>query len=174
MITKVLNISRNGLVTSSCITLILLLAISFSTHAARSETDVEETITLVREVYSKLLEAEAAGADIYNATLALNKALTLIKSINENPADRERLLREAVRLVRDVDSTIPALVDEGRRATFLRNFYMVLAISLTASLATLSYLLTPRIFWRFWLKTRKNWLIRLTGGVKGNNDRRRS
>ena len=130
---------------------------------------------MLREVYSKLAEAEMAGADIRNASQQLNKALTLIKSVDENPQDKEKLLQEALTIIRDVDSMVPTLIDEGRRTAFTRNIYNALTITSILSLIVLSYILTPRIFWGLWLKARKNWLIKIVDkGSRVKNDRRRS
>jgi hypothetical protein len=156
--------------------LILVVLLLSLTPNVRCETEEEKAIALLREVYSKLAEAEMAGADIRDASQQLNKALTLIKSIDENPQDKEKLLQEALTIMRDVDSMIPTLIDEGRRAAFLRNIYTALTISSIASLIVLSYIFTPRIFWSLWLKARKNWLIKIVAdkGGRVENDRRRS
>lgn len=159
----------------SSIALILLLTILLSTPDVRCEKEEEQAITLLREVYSKLIEAEMAGADIRNASQQLNKALTIIKSVDEDPGDGERLLQEAITIIRDVDSMIPTLIDDGRKATFLRNLYMALTASSIASSIVLAYFFIPRIFWGFWLKARKHWIVRVTDkSGRGKNDRRRS
>jgi len=156
--------------------LILVVLLLSLTPNVRCEPEEEQAIALLREVYSKLAEAEMAGADIRDASQQLNKALTLIKSIDENPLDKEKLLQEALTIIRDVDSMIPTLIDEGRRAAFSKNIYTALTISSIASLIISSYIFTPRIFWSLWLKARKNWLIKIVAdkGGRVRNDRRRS
>ena len=153
----------------------LLLTILFLTPIVRCGAEEEHAITLLREVYSKLAEAEAAGADIRNASQQLNKALTLLKSIDENLEDREMLLQEAITIINDVDSMIPTLIEEGQKNTFMKNVYMVLTVSSIVSSIVLAYLLTPRAFWSLWLKARKQWIIRITSrSGREYSDRRRS
>jgi|GEM_PF-814035 len=171
---KFLKLSSISLITSLCIALVLLFMILFLTPTVRCGAGEEQSIILLREVYSKLAEAEASGADISNASQLLNKALTLLKSIDVNPEDRELLLQEAIKIINDVDSMIPTLVDEGQKNIFMRNVYMVLSVSSIASSILLAYLLTPRIFWSLWLKARRNWLVKVSGkGGRGSIDRRR-
>jgi hypothetical protein len=156
--------------------LILVVLLLSLTPDVRCEFEEEQAIALLREVYSKLAEAEMAGADIRDASQQLNKALILIKSIDENSLDKEKLLQEALTIIRDVDSMIPTLIDEGRRVAFSRNIYTALTISSIVLIIISSYIFTPRIFWNLWLKARKNWLIKIVAdkGRRVRNDRRRS
>jgi len=159
--------------TLSLTLLIILLTTLFLIPATTCETE-EEAITLLREVYSKLVEAEKAGADISNASQQLNKALTLIKSLEEGQMSREEILQQAISIIKEVDSMIPTLIEEGRKATFFRNFYTGLTIASIISLIVLAYLFTPRIFWNLWIRARKNWIVKVSNVSGGKlNDRRR-
>jgi len=161
------------LLTLSSILLVLLFTILSLISATTCETE-EEAITLLREVYSKLVEAEKAGADISNASQQLNKALILIKSLDEGQENKEEALQQAILIIKEVDSMIPMLIEEGRKATFFKNFYTGLAIASIISSIVLAYLLTPRIFWSLWIRARKHWIVKVSnvsGG--GQSDRRR-
>ena len=151
----------------------MLSIMLFLISGATCETE-EEVISLLRDVYSKLVEAERAGADVGNASQQLNKALTLIKSLEGDPTNREEVLQQAISIIREVDSRIPALIEEGRRVTFYKNLYNGLLIAFIVSLIVLVYVLTPRIFWSLWIRARKHWIIKIVdtdGG--GQSDRRR-
>jgi hypothetical protein len=154
--------------------LLLLLFTMLSLISVTTCETEEEAITLLREVYSKLVEAEKAGADISNASQQLNKALTLIKSLEEGQANREEALQQAISIIKEVDSMIPTLIEEGHKATFLKNLYTGLAIASIISLIILAYILTPRIFWNLWIRARKHWIVKVSNMGEGRpSDRRR-
>lgn len=128
----------------------------------------------MREVYSKLVEAEKAGANVSNASQQLNRALTLIKSLEEGQTNREEAIQQAISIIREVESTIPTLIEEGRRATFFKNLYIGLAIASIISLIVLTHLFTERIFWNLWIRARRRWIVRVSNtGGGGRIDRRR-
>ena len=170
---KALKPLYSHFLTLSLTLLIIPLTMLFLIPATTCENE-EEAITLLREVYSKLVEAEKAGADISNASQQLNKALTLIKSLEEGQMSREEILQQAISIIKEVDSMIPTLIEEGRKAAFFRNFYTGLTIASIISLIVLAYLLTPRIFWNLWIRARKNWIVKVSNVSGGKlNDRRR-
>lgn len=168
-----MRLLRPDILTPSLILLILLFTMLSLIPTVTCETE-EEAITLLREVYSKLVEAERVGADISNASQQLNKALTLIKSLEENRTNKEEILRQAISIIKEVDSMIPTLIEEGRKAAFFKNFYTGLAIASIISSIILAYLLTPRIFWSLWMRARKHWIVKVSNmGRGGQSDRRR-
>ena len=171
---KVLKTPYLCLLTLSSILIILLLTTLSLTPMVACEAE-EEAISLLREVYSKLIEAEKAGADISNASQLLNKALTLIKSPDESRKNREESLQQAISMIREVDSMVPTLIEEGRRAAFLKNFYTGLTITSIISSILLAYFFTPRIFWKLWVRARKHWIVKVSSIESGRLiDRRRS
>ncbi len=155
---------RFSVISSKILALIILtltLTAISTISEVRCEVDEVQAIRLLREVYSKLVEAEGSGADILNASLQLDKALKLIKQAEEDPRNSDRLISEAITLISNVDSMIPTLIEEGGRKTFFKNLYVFSAVSATLSSIILSYILSPRIFWSLWLRAKSRWLVKI-------------
>ena len=119
----------------------------------------DQLVQSIRNVYSRLAEAERRGADVHDAALKLKKALELVSAAEENPEDREALLSKARELVQEVNSSIPLLIEEGERRIFWRNVMIVTAVSLVIAFSGLTYYYGPRVFWNAWLRIRSRWVI---------------
>ncbi len=136
--------------------MLMVIALSMLDISLCSENSLVRSI---REVYSKLVEAEKKGADVREAALKLERALELVRAAEENPDKRDVLLSEARRLVDEVNSSIPSLIEKGEREAFLRNVVIASAISLVTVSAGITYYYGPRVFWGIWLKLRSRWIV---------------
>jgi len=117
----------------------------------------------IKEIYSRLVEAEKRGADVQDAALKLNKALELIRAAEENPDKSDILLSEARKLINEVNSSIPLLIERGEKEVFLRKVTIVSTISAVIASASLTYYYGPRLFWGIWLKLRSRWIVKVLG-----------
>ena len=138
-----------------CVMLVLLILLM-----VEASMGYEESLTQsIREVYSKLANAEEKGADVSEVAHKLEKALELVRAAQENPEDREVLLAEAMKIVDEVNSSIPLLIKEGEQRIFWRNVTIAFSASLVVALAALTYYYGPRLFWESWLKLRSHWIV---------------
>lgn len=139
---------------------ILLLLILPSVMAEAQ--DIEEVRGYIRLVYHKVSEAEKSGAEVEEAALKLNQALSLIREAEgeTNTTKRNRDLTEAHNLVKDVEASIDRLVEEGRARINLRNITLSSTAILAAAGCILGYIYAPRIFWSLWLRLRRGWRVK--------------
>ena len=121
----------------------------------------ESVVRSIREVYSRLVDAEERGADVRGPALKLEKALELVRRAGENPGEREAILSEARALVEEVNSSIPALLEEAEKQVLWRNIVLGSAIASVALVGVTVYLFGARVFWETWLKARSSWVIEL-------------
>ena len=129
----------------------------------------------IKNVYSRLAEAEKAGADVHDAALKLEKALERARQARENPENGSLLLAEAEKLVNEVNSSIPLLIETGQKRIFWRNVEIASAASLIAVSVFFTYYYGPRIFWGTWLRIRSRWIVEVSGRSgreAGKRDRR--
>ncbi|RLF99007.1 MAG: hypothetical protein DRN49_04975 [Thaumarchaeota archaeon] len=135
--------------------------------------EIEDVTRSIRDTYSKLVKAEERGADVRDAAMKLEKALELVKEAEEHPEKRDALLSEARKLVEEVESSIPILIENGERRIFWRNLTIAFAVVMIALSALLTYYYGPRIFWTLWLRIRSHWIMEIIEREK-ESDRRRS
>ena len=135
--------------------------------------EIEDVTRSIRDTYSKLVKAEERGADVRDAAMKLEKALELVKEAEEHPEKRNALLSEARKLVEEVESSIPILIENGERRIFWRNLTIAFAVVMIALSALLTYYYGPRIFWTLWLRIRSHWIMEIIEREK-ESDRRRS
>jgi len=120
-------------------------------------------VTTIREVYSRLAEAEKRGADVREAAMRLNDALELVREAEENVENRSALLSAARSIVEDVNSSIPVLIAEGGERLFWRNVVLAASIVSIAASCVAVYRLGPRVFWETWLRLRSRWIVEVVG-----------
>lgn len=116
----------------------------------------------IREVYGKLVDAEAKGADVDEEALKLDKALQLIikaqKSVNST--ERNEMLAEAEMLIDEVEDSIPKLIMKGEAKARFRLIYTAVALSSMVAASILLYVYGPRILWKLWIRARRDWKVR--------------
>lgn len=126
----------------------------------------------VRDVYSRLVDAERRGADVREAALKLNRALQLIKESEIIPENKSLFLSEARMLVEDVNLSIPLLIQEAESKMFWRNV-MICSVGILIIVAgVITYHFGPSIFWEAWLKIRSKWIVEVVKGYKERGDKR--
>lgn len=112
-------------------------------------------------IYSDLVNAESAGADISVAATKLDEARRLIASAESaNEPEKSSLLAMASVLIGEVEAMIPELMEAGRAATLYRSVTTIASVAISASSAIFLYIYGPRILWRLWLRSRKGWRVR--------------
>ena len=128
---------------------------------AAAETSAQEDIRRnIEGAYLKLLEAERQGANVTDAALKLNKALTLLRLAETNPAERQTYLKDAGDLTKQVYAQIPTLIAEGRERTLWRNLAIALSTICLAGVGVFVYAYWPKIFWNLWIRLRKDWIVK--------------
>lgn len=147
--------------------LLLIISVMFNDCLCYDESLSE----FVREIYSKLVDAEEKGADVREAALKLNRALQLIREARNDPENKSALLSEARALIEDVNANIPLLIREGENALLWRNVTMSSAVALIVVISVLAYRFGPRIFWEAWLKLRPKWIVEVVKSHKNRSDK---
>jgi len=112
-------------------------------------------------IYSDLVNAESAGADVSVAATKLDEAGRLIASAESaNEPEKSNLLAMASVLIGEVEAMIPKLMEAGRSATLYRSVTTIASVAISASSAIFLYIYGPRIIWRLWLRSRRGWRVR--------------
>ncbi len=116
----------------------------------------------VRDVYVLLVRAEAEGGNVSAAALKLNEALQLIGEAEkvEDESERSRILGKADSLIREVEASVPGLVEEGHRGKLLYLVTMVSVLVFLLVFGFVFYFYGPRFLWGLWLRSRGKWRVR--------------
>ena len=136
----------------------------------------EDVERYIREVYFRLLEAENKGADVNDAAFKLNRALELLRVHRTGGEEEDKILKEALALVREVDEDIPRLVEEGERKKVIGFVGAAAAVIVATALSILAYFYSSRVLWGAWIRLRRKWIVqpvKLAGRRGGRGARRR-
>lgn len=108
---------------------------------------------MVGETFLLLESAEAKGANVTAAAMSLNHALELISS--GGALD----LAQAESIINQVNSSIPGLASEGEAATYWGMIRLAATIVVLGIAGVLAYLLTPKLVWRIWARSKRDWRV---------------
>jgi hypothetical protein len=118
----------------------------------------------IDQAYVAVLSAERSGGNITSLVVKLNSAVSLLQqadAINEtDPSRAQSLYSKASALALQVSQAAPTVSAAGRAAVFNSQLDLGVETTILTALAVVAYLYTPKIFWRFWLRTHKGWRVK--------------
>ena len=118
----------------------------------------------INQAYSAVLNAEQSGGNVTALVAKLNSAVSLMQQADAlnatSPAKSQSLYSQASTLAQQVISSAPAVAAAGRTATFDAQASLVVETAVLGALAVLAYLYVPRIFWRYWYRTHRDWRVK--------------
>lgn len=112
-----------------------------------------DALAALEEVFFALQSAESMGANVTSAAHDLNHALALIESGSEQD------LMEAASIIQQVNSSIPGLMAEGEMARRMSTAGLATTLAVLAVAAALVYFFMPRLVWRIWARSRRDWKV---------------
>jgi hypothetical protein len=156
---------------STFILLLGLFLILSQVIVARSATEsADEVRSAVYNAFKALGEAYNAGGDVSNLTETLNEALNLTSEAetiaSTNPGEAQTLLSEAKTLAENVTDQAPLIEEEGLKQGQTQMIITVGSIGGAIIVGILIYMFGPNLLWRFWLRLRKNYIVKVTGTPK--------
>ena len=148
--------------TIKAMAIIISLAILTACPEMAGGQGLEEAEQHIRLVYSRLREAEGRGADVKEAALKLNDALTLIREAASEPdaSKREKNLSRALTIIGEVEASIDRLIEEGEARSRMRTATLAISTSLIGLASIMAYIYAPRAFWSLWLRARRDWRVK--------------
>ena len=139
--------------------ILFLILVIATTPVRASQEDAE-----VYEAYEAILDAYKAGGNVKDLVEKLNKALELLSMADqiedENPREAERLRAEARQLLKSIIEEAPRVAEEGRYRTLIHNIILGSSIAGFVFACIITYKAGPKIFWRLWIKLRRNYRIK--------------
>jgi hypothetical protein len=142
---------------------ILLLPVAI---ANAQQTIIGSAQNAIYDAYNNLVSAYNSGADINKLINQLNQAINLTsqaQALNDsNPQQAEVLATQAQGVAQNV--TAQALATKNVSGLLGPATVAVLAAALIAA-GCLVYLFGPRLFWRTWLKLRKDYRVKAKNGA---------
>ena len=127
--------------------------------AARGETAVRGMIS---DAFSIVLDAEKAGGNTTELVALLNEALRLVEEgeHSTNQTQAVVLLDQAERIAERVHVSSWDVKEAGLLAQRNADTSLMISVSALAVTALFAYLFMPRLFWRLWLKSHRNWRVK--------------
>ena len=118
----------------------------------------------IGQAYSAILSAEQSGGNVSSLVKTLNSAISLVQEGNfenaTNPQQASDLYSQASTIAQQVINEAPAIASAGRGGVLTAQLDLALETAVLAVLAAVAYLYLPRIFWRYWLRTHRDWRVK--------------
>jgi uncharacterized membrane protein len=157
--------------TSTLLALFLTLSVLTSAIALAhaQNTTVDGAQTAVHDAYKALVEADSAGGDVNKLTDQLNLAVNLTSQaqalISADPQKAQSLASQAQAIAQNVTEQASSAKSGG-----LAQRPILIGASVTALLVggILVYLFGPKVFWKVWLRLRKNYRVRTKNSTTQN------
>ena len=144
---------------ATCI--LALLFVPASSANAQTSSQVKAQIA---QAYTAVLTAEQGGGNVTSLVAKLNSAVSLVQQADAlnatDPARAQPLYSQASALAQQVIGAAPAVAAAGRASTFDAQVSLVAETAVLAALAVLAYLYVPRLFWRYWYRTHRDWRVK--------------
>ena len=153
--------------------LVIFLSISVLLSAAtlvQSQTStLDSAQTAVHDAYKALVKADNAGGDISQLVDQLNLALNFTSQaqalIVSNPQQAQTLALQAQTLAQNVTQQASTTAGAG---LFQRTLIIGASIASLLAGGILVYVFGPKIFWKVWLRLRKNYRVRVKNSTTQN------
>ncbi len=140
--------------------LVVFAAASPSAYAQSSS----QVASQVGQAYVAILKAEQSGGNITALVAKLNAAVSFLQQANlvnsTNPSRAQSLYSQASALAQQVISSAPAVAAAGKASVFDAQVSLAVETAALAALAVLAYLYVPRLFWRYWYRTHRDWRVK--------------
>ncbi len=158
---------RTAKLTSVFLTLFILLSVVAFAHS--ESASVNDAQTAVHDAYKALLKADSAGADTGNLTNQLNVALNLTSEAQafsvSNPQEAKTLATQAQELAQNVTEQ----ASTSKTNDFLRQPVVVgTIVAALLAVGVSVYFLGPKLYWKVWLRLRKNYRVRIKNSMQKN------
>ena len=148
----------------SALFLATLLTSSFATPPAAHALASSQVQAQISQAYTAVLKAEQSGGNVTSLVAKLNSAVSLVQQAglvnSTDPAKAQSMYSQASTLAQQVISSAPAVAAAGKAATFDAQASLVVETAVLAGLAVLAYLYVPRLFWRYWYRTHRDWRVK--------------
>ena len=153
--------------------LVIFLSISVLLSAVAlvqsQSTPLDSTQTAIHDAYKAIVEANNAGGDISELTDQLNQALKLTSQaqalIISDPQLTQTLFLQAQALAQNVTSQSSTVQAEG---LFQNPLFIGVSIASLLASGILVYVFGPKIFWKVWLRLRKNYRVKIKNSTTQN------
>lgn len=144
------------------IILVFLILLLFTSMVAVHAQSVDDVRSYLKQVFTRLREAESLGAEVGDEASMLNEALNLIRLAESNSSVRDESLNKALSIINQVNNSIPQLVEEGASKARMNQIILAATISSILAVCVLTYFYGPRALWGLWLRARGGWRVRKT------------
>ena len=139
--------------------MLVLLASSAVQGQSGSQASVQ-----IGQAYVAVLSAGQAGGNITALVAKLNMAISLVQQANSvnatDPPRAQALYSQASVIAQQVLQDAPGVAAAGRAAMLDSQIELVVETVVLGALAVAAYLFAPRVFWRLWLRTHKDWKLK--------------
>ncbi|MDE1854265.1 MAG: hypothetical protein KGI38_11050 [Thaumarchaeota archaeon] len=154
--------SASGGLAVLAVTALVVLAVAVAPSAhAQDSTQVRAQIG---QAYAALLKAEQSGGNVTALTAQLNSAISLLHQADlvngTDPSRAQSLYSQASSLASQVIQSAPGVASAGAASIATQQLDLGLETAVLAALAIVVYVYAPRVFWRFWLRTHRDWRVR--------------
>lgn len=143
---------------------VCVIALCFVTASSASVQASSQVKAQIAQAYSSVLSAESSGGNVTALVAKLNSAVSLMQQADAlnatSPAKAQSLYSQASTLAQQVISSAPAVAAAGRASTFDAQASLAVETAVLAALAALAYLYVPRLFWRYWYRTHRDWRVK--------------
>ena len=144
--------------------MIVLLVSLFSLVPVAHAQASSQAQSQISQAYAAVLNAEQSGGNVTALVAKLNSAVSLMQRADAlnatSPAKAQSLYSQASTLAQQVISSAPAVAAAGKAATFDAQASLAVETAALAALAVLAYLYVPRLFWRYWYRTHRDWRVK--------------
>jgi len=125
------------------------------------EADQEDE--LVHAAFEAIIKAYNEGGDVKPLIDKLNEAIRLLSMAKEteDPDEAARLRAEAEEMLRSIIEEAPEVAEEGRRRALISHVILGCSLACSAVACVVAYKFGPRVFWRFWVRLRRNYRVRM-------------
>ena len=132
--------------------LVLFTSVGFA--VARQESVDQQ----VFNTFKALSKAEAAGGNVSSLVADFNEAIEVLE--RGERTGNSSLVEEARPRLNMISASAPVVAQEGAAANQIRILYTAVSLGLLAAVGFVVYLYVPKLFWRLWIRSKKNWRIK--------------
>jgi len=138
----------------------LLLLVIAPTVEAQAGT-VSGANQAIQQAFASVQIAEKMGGNVTSLVFQLNQAVGLVArgGATSNLTEAATLFGEATQIANSVSASAPQVALNGAQATRLAQDTTVGEIVAFIVAGVLVYLYLPRLFWRLWLRSHRDWKV---------------
>jgi len=142
------------------VVMLMLASLSAFVMNVNANADEDELRTALQNAYLQIVVAEQRGANVSLVATKLDIALQLIDGAkNESPLERNESLTNAKLIINEASNSISSLISIGESTVLWSRIMLLSSVVLLGITLILVYVFVPKIFWRLWLKMKRNWRI---------------